>query len=353
MANNSYLAAYNSHDAMKRNIIIALPVILLSLLILISCKQDKEMKIVKMGGETQGTYYAVTCLVADSSNLQHGIDSLLLRFDSSASVYKPNSIISRLNANDSTVRADSTFAFVFRRAMEVSEATDGAFDITVGPLVNAWGFGFTDRMKVDQHVVDSLMPLVGYRKVSLVDGKLVKSDPRIRLDYNAIAQGYAVDLVAAFLESKGITSYLIDIGGEVVGKGTKPGGEQWNVGIEMPARDADAAREVEAVVSLKDMALSTSGNYRKYYEENGVRYSHTIDPATGYPVKHPLLSVSVLAPDCVTADAYATAFMVMGLEKAKQYLAGHKGLDAYFISSGANGKMEIFYTEGFRAILQK
>ena len=326
--------------------------ILSGIFLLLSCSKKPSEKIIRFIGETQGTYYAVTCVVQDSINLQPAIDSLFHRFDSSASTYKPNSIITRLNNNDLGAVADSTYEVIFRKAMEVSKSTNGAFDITVGPLVNAWGFGFSDRMKVDQRVVDSLMPLVGYGKVKLVNGRLVKTDSRIQIDYNAIAQGYAVDVLAAFLHSRGITSFLVDIGGEVLAKGVKPGGEKWMVGIEKPAKDMDSDREVEDVVSLYDAALSTSGNYRKYYEENGVRYSHTIDPSNGYPVKHSLLSVSVLAGDCMTADAYATAFMVMGLEKSKEYLTQNKSLNAYFIYSDSLGKLSISYTDGFKGILK-
>lgn len=317
-----------------------------------SCSTPPQDQIIKLNGETQGTYYAVTYVVKDSINLQPEIDSLLHRFDSSVSTYKPNSIISRLNSNDTSVVADETYTRVFRKAMEVSERTGGVFDITVGPLVNAWGFGFENRLKVDQHIVDSLLPLVGYHKVRLEEGRLIKQDPRIRIDFNAIAQGYAVDVLSAFLEAKGIHNYLVDIGGEVYAKGKKPSGEKWNVGIEKPAANMDDERELEDVVALENLALSTSGNYRKYYEENGVRYSHTIDPFTGYPVKHSLLSVSVMAPDCMTADAFATAFMVMGLDRAKEFLSQHKELDAYFIYSGAGGKMDVYYTDGFKAILE-
>lgn len=303
-------------------------------------------------GETQGTYYAITYYHDDSTNLQPSFDSLLRRFDSTASTYKPNSIISRMNNNDSSVRADEMFTAIFQKAMEVSGNTNGAFDITVGPLVSAWGFGLVNRMKMDQHMVDSLLPLIGYQKVKLENGKLRKTDPRIRIDYNAIAQGYAVDVVAGFMDSKNIQSYLIDIGGEVLARRTKPGGEKWSVAIEMPTQHADDARSIQAVVSLQDMAISTSGSYRKFYEENGIRYSHTIDPSTGYPVKHTLLSVSVLAKDCMTADAYATALMVMGLEKGKAFLENHPKMDAYFIYSSPDGGLKTYYTKGFGKLLK-
>ena len=322
-------------------------------ILLASCRHRKEPVLIKIDGETQGTYYAITYYHDDSTNLKPSVDSLLRRFDSTASTYKPNSIISRMNNNDPAVKADEMFGIIFHKSMEVSEKTNGAFDITVGPLVNAWGFGLANRTKMNQHIVDSLMPLVGYHKVMLDNGKLVKTDPQIQIDFNAIAQGYSVDVVAAFLDSKGIQSYLIDIGGEVLARRTKPGGEKWSVAIEMPAKNADDKRTIQAVVSLQDMAISTSGSYRKFYEENGKRYSHEIDPATGYPVKHSTLSVSVVAKDCMTADAYATAFMVMGVEKGKEYLKKHPKLDVYFIYTAPDGSMKSYYTKGFSKLLKK
>lgn len=322
-------------------------------LIFTSCRHRPEPVLVKIGGETQGTYYAITYYSDDSTSLQPSIDSLLHRFDSTASTYKPNSIISRLNNNDTSTRADEMFTTIFQKAMEVSEKTSGAFDITVGPLVTAWGFGLSNRVQMNQHKIDSILKFVGFHKVMLDNGKLIKTDPRIRIDYNAIAQGYAVDVVAAFFDSKGIQSYLIDIGGEVLGRRTKPGGERWNVAIEKPAKSADDQRSIQAVVFLQDRAISTSGSYRKYYEENGIRFSHEIDPSTGYPVKHSTLSVSVLAPDCMTADAYATAFMVMGVDKGKEYLKNHPKLDAYFIYTGPDGNVKTFYTRGFEKLLKK
>jgi thiamine biosynthesis lipoprotein len=326
---------------------------LFGIILLVSCQQRKEPVLVKFGGETQGTYYAVTYYSDDSINLQASIDSLLNRFDSTASTYKPNSIISRMNKNDESVIADEMFSIIFQKAMEVSGKTGGTFDITVGPLVYAWGFGLSNRMKMDQHIVDSLLPLVGYHKVKLVNGKLIKEDPRIRIDYNAIAQGYAVDVVGAFLDSKGIQSFLVDIGGEVLARRTKPGGEKWSVAIELPTKNADDERAIQAVISLKDMAISTSGSYRKFYEENGIRYSHTIDPSTGYPVKHSTLSVSVLAKDCMTADAYATAFMVMGVEKGIEYLKKHPKLEVYFIYTAQDGSLKTYYTKGFEKLIRK
>lgn len=320
---------------------------------LASCETKKELKMYKMNGSAQGTYYAITYFSDNNENLQPEVDSLLKQFDRSVSAYVPNSVLSRLNNNDTTVVADEIFETVFNKSMEISDLTGGSFDITVGPLVNAWGFGFSKRESMNQAKVDSLLPLVGYRKVKLLHGKLIKADSRMRVDFDAIAQGYSSDWLAQFFEKKGIHNFLIDVGGEVLGRGAKPDGKMWSVGIEIPASNAGDERKIQTILALKDCAISTSGSYRKYYEEQGTRYSHTIDPFNGYPVKHNLLSVSVVAADCMTADAYATAFMVMGLEKSKEFLSSNQDLEVYFISDDQNGGFSVFYTPGFEALLNK
>jgi thiamine biosynthesis lipoprotein len=312
----------------------------------------KELKPYKITGAAQGTYYSITYFSDSNENLQPAVDSLFRKFDQSVSSYVPGSLLSRLNRNDTSAVADDIFETIFRKGMDVSALTAGAFDITVGPLVNAWGFGFSKREKMDQAMVDSLLPLVGYQKVKLSNGHLIKSDPRMHIDFDAIAQGYTSDWLGQFFDSKGIKNYLIDVGGEVLGRGGKPDGRLWSVAIEMPAKSAEDERKIQAILSLENKAISTSGSYRKYYEENGVRYSHTIDPYTGYPVRHNLLSVSVLAPDCITADAFATAFMVMGLEKSREFLAIHPELEAYFISDDSSGGFSIYYTPGFERLLK-
>ena len=308
---------------------------------------NKKTEPIKITGKAQGTYYAITYYDDANRNFRYQLDSLFKSFDSSASVYLKGSVISRFNSNDSTVVADSTFAYIFRKAMEVSEKTAGAFDITVMPLVNAWGFGFTERTKVDSTKVDSLLPLVGYKKVQLVNGRLIKEKPGIMIDYNAIAQGYTCDVIGKFFEEKGITNYLIDVGGEVLGKGTKSDGSSWVVGIEKPSADAESGREIQIAVKLNNKALATSGNYRKYFTEDGKRYSHTIDPSTGFPVKHSLLSASVIAEDCITADAYATAFMVLGVEKTQEFIEKAKGLEVYLIYDD-EGTIKTWKSTGFK-----
>jgi thiamine biosynthesis lipoprotein len=336
---------------MNRNSLFLSGLSILVLFVLTSC--NKPEKKVMFQGEAQGTYYAITYFDNEGRNFQYQVDSILRAFDLSVSMWAPQSIISRINNGDSLVTPDEWFIDIFNRSVRIAESTGGAFDFTIGPLVNAWGFGFKGKMQMDSVLVDSLKQLVDYKTVRLEDGKLKKDKENIQFDFNAIAQGYAVDVLGNFLASHGIENYLIDIGGEVLGKGMKPDGSHWLVGIENPATDSLSQRTLNAKVRLKDKALATSGSYRKYYEENGVRYSHTIDPKTGYPVRHSLLSVSVLADDCATADGYATAFMVMGFENAKEFVENEPSMEAYFITDGGSGTFQTYATRGFEEIIER
>ena len=326
--------------------------ILVLLLILSACTPRQLHKKINFSGMAQGTYYAVTYFDHLNRDFQPQIDSLLEAFDMSVSMWEPQSVISRINRAEEGVICDSIFINTYLLARGVAEESNGAFDYTIGPLVNAWGFGFEDRQKVDQAMVDSLLTLVDYRYVSLDGSTIIKEKEGIKFDFNAVAQGYSVDLVGDFLASKGLKNYLVDIGGEVLAIGEKPGTGPWIVGIEKPTENELSERRLEARIKLKDRAMATSGNYRKFYEEDGVRYSHTIDPETGYPVIHTLLSVSVIASDAGTADAWATAFMVMGLEKAKQFVESKNELEAFFIFSGEDGRLESYATQGMKELLR-
>ena len=326
---------------------------LLTFLFLFSCSFHKELKPVKLIGEAQGTYYSIIYFDAEERNFQSEIDSILTAFDQSVSLWVPNSVLSRVNQNDSTLVLDAHFIFNFQLAKQVSEATDGAFDFTVAPLIKAWGFGFDENKKVDEQIIDSLLLLVDYRNVEIRNGKVKKSDPRITFDFNAIAQGFSVDVIAAWLESKGVENYLVDVGGEVKAKGSKPDGSFWKVGIEKPAKDKNDARDLKAVVEINNSSIATSGNYRKFYEEDGIRYSHTIDPHSGYPVQHSLHSVSVLTNNTGLADAYATAFMVWGFEKSKTFVEDAPELEAFFIYSDKSGEYQTYATAGFRKVITK
>lgn len=318
-----------------------------------SCKQKPDLKLVKFGGEAQGTYYAVTYYSKTGENLQNQVDSIFKAFNFYASLWEPNSTICKVNRNDSIINLDSVFVDLFNKSVSISKITDGYFDFTVGQLVNAWGFGFDGKTKLNKQKVDSLLKYVGYTNVEIKNGKIVKANPNIKIDFNAIAQGYSVDIVAKYLRDKGIENYLIDVGGEVLGKGKKPDGNLWTVGIEKPAENADSERILKAKVKLLDRAIATSGNYRKYYEENGIRYSHTIDPKTGYPVRHSLLSVTVLTDECWEADAYATAFMVMGIEKSLDFIRKTKKLEAFFIYTDESGKLKTYSTEGLKQLIEE
>jgi thiamine biosynthesis lipoprotein len=260
----------------------------------------------------------------------------------------PESVISRINSNDPAVRTDTLFDVCYHAAERIWRETGGAFDITVGPLVDAWGFGPEGPEPVDSAIIDSLRQLVGMEKVKLEDHRLVKSDPRIRLDVNAIAQGFSVDVVGSYLESLGVRNYLVEIGGELKALGRKAPGDPWRVGVDKPLDNNNIpGARLQVVLHLADKALATSGNYRKFYEKNGVKYGHEIDPHTGYPARNRLLSVTVLADGCMWADGYATAFMVMGLEKSKAFVEARDDLDAYFVYSDDQGKYQTYYTRGF------
>jgi thiamine biosynthesis lipoprotein len=304
-------------------------------------------------GYTQGTTYMVKYSSSDSVSYKPQVQQILYEVDSSMSTYKENSLISRVNRNDTTVRVDHHFRKVFQTAQRVSRMTAGAFDITVAPLVNAWGFGFTERTEVDSTTIDSLLEYVNYRDIRLKDGRVIKGDDRIMIDMNAIAQGYAVDAICRFLESKPTRNYLVEIGGEVRTRGVNPKGEPWKIGIDKPVDSSSAAnRELQAIVSVSGRSVATSGNYRKFYVRDGVKYSHTINPQTGYPVRHPLLSVSVFAEKCVFADALATAFMVMGRKESKELLREHPNIGAYFIYSDEQGNYQVDNTENIKDLIR-
>lgn len=288
-----------------------------------NCNRDK---IIVITGEAQGTTYHINLISKVKTDYKPAIDSVLRKIDSSLSTYLPVSIISRIN-NNLPVTLDDHFITVFKKSMEVAERSQGVFDVTVAPLINAWGFGFSKKENVDSFLIKSLMQVVGYKMVKLEGNKLVKEKEDIMLDFNAIAQGYTVDVLAAFLDNRGIENYFVELGGEIKARGEKGNHQYWQIGIDKPKEGNPEEREIQAILKIYNKAMATSGNYRRFYEENGQRYSHIIDPQTGYPAKNNLLSASVIAGDCMTADAYSTAFMVMGLEKSFQFLRQNKELD--------------------------
>jgi len=300
---------------------------------------------VHLEGFAQGTYYSIRYYDPQNRNLQKEIDSLLSEFNKTASIYDETSIVSRINRNEDNVLLNNDFMQLIVFSQQISEQTNGAFDITVGQLVNAWGFGTEKQQDMTQKKIDSLLPCIGYNKIALEDRKLVKQNSCIKLDFNAIAKGYAVDKIGIFFDSLQIEHYLIDIGGEVLAKGNK-NGESWKVGIEKPTNTKGDNRQVLTSMPLNNMSLATSGSYRKYYEKDGVRFAHTISPQTGYPVDNNLLSVTVLHPKTAFADGYATAFMVMGMDASIEFLKTHKDIEVYFIYQQADSILT-YATEGF------
>lgn len=299
-----------------------------------------------------GTVYKVTYQYDE--NLKEEIEAALKRFDGSLSPFNDTATITRVNHNEDFV-PDTFFINVFRRSMEISKETDGAFDITVAPLANAWGFGFKKGTFPDSAMIDSLQEITGYTKVNLsAEGKVMKQDPRIMLSCSAIAKGYAVDVIAQLLEQKGIRNFMVDIGGEIVVRGENPKKDLWRIGINKPVDDSlSMNQEIQTVLNITNIGMATSGNYRNYYYKDGKKYAHTIDPRTGYPVQHNILSATVIARDCMSADAYATAFMVMGLEEAEQFANAHPDIDACFIYSDENGKLQTFLTNGMEKYVIK
>lgn len=286
-------------------------------------------------GNIFGTVYHIT--YQSSADLADSITRVLQTVDNSLSPFNPNSVITAINTNRS-MQTDSMFREVFLLAKAVSEVTDGAFDITVAPLVNAWGFGFKNKENVTDSLLQSILQHVGIEKVSLVDDEIVKTDTCVMLDCSAIAKGYGVDAVGQYLESKGVENYMVEIGGEVRLRGHNATGAEWNIGVVKPDPDAlGSQNELMEVLHLTDISMATSGNYRNFYEEGGKRYAHTIDPRTGRPVQHSILSSTVLADRCALADAFATAFMVLGLDSAQTILQSHPELKAYFIYADKDG----------------
>ena len=292
-----------------------------------------------------GTYYNICYKSKD--NLQQKIDSTLKSVDNSLSPFNKRSVITAINENRDTT-PDAQFIEVFTLAQEISATTNGAFDITVAPLVNAWGFGFKQGTIVDSLTVDSMLQFVGYKSIRLSDNKIIKQQPQTMLDCSAIAKGYGCDRVTRMLESYGIEDYMVEIGGEVVAKGKNDKSKQWSIGISKPTEDKSGTiNELQEILRISGKSVATSGNYRNYRYEDGRKLSHTIDPRTGYPVAHTLLSATVIANDCATADAYATAFMVMGIDKAME-ICKDKGIDAYFIYSTPEGAINTRETDGMK-----
>ena len=313
------------------------------ILIFTACTKQKQY--FEESGSVFHTIYHIK--YEGSELLTEKIDAEFQKFNLSLNPFNPNSIISKVNQNE-PVEVDDWFMEVFNKAKDVSDHSEGVFDITCAPLVNLWGFGFSKMDSVTPQMIDSIKQFVGYQKVRLDGRKIVKDDPRILLNCSAIAKGYASDVIARLLEREGIENYMVEIGGEVTMKGVNQNGKCWRIGINKPEDDSTGIKnDVGEVVELcKKGGVATSGHYRNFYIKDGKKYAHTIDPRTGYPSEQSILSATIVAEDCITADAYATAFMAMGLEKAREAAKNIPGIEYYVIYTDENGKHQIEYSDG-------
>lgn len=325
-------------------------ILLIGLALFMSCVQQPQKTVLQ--GLVQGSYYAITYYDDLGRNFQVEVDSIFHAVDLSVNLWVDSSLICKVNRNEE-VCLDSIFIDNFEIAQEAARISNGYFDPTVSPLVAAWGFSNKEGDSITPQLIDSLRGLVDYRKIRIEKGKVVKENPNMKLDFNAIAQGYTSDMVAFFLDSKGVERYIVDIGGEIFARGCKPDGSPWIVGVEKPAANWDAGREVQQRVSLSDKGIVTSGGYRKYVERDGKRYSHCIDPKTGYPVDHNLLSVTVVANNAVWADALASICMVMGMERSLELVNSLQGVEAYYIYVNADNALETYATDGFNELLME
>jgi FAD:protein FMN transferase len=323
----------------------------LFLLYSISLFSQEVQEPIRIEGEAQGTTYHITYFDNQNRDFQPEIEKILKDFDLSVSTYIPNSIISRINSNEKNVIVDKYFIACFNKAKEVWKNTNGAFDPTVYPLSNAWGFGPGKKQKIEKAKIDSILKFVGFQLIELKGNKIVKKDPRVALDFNAFAQGYSVDVVSDFLNTKKIKSYIVEIGGEVYAKGRNSDGKNWNIGIEKPIDNKESGNPLKAIAKLENMAVATSGNYRRFVIEDGVKYAHHIDPKTGYPTKNNLLSASIFSKECISSDANATGVLVLGLEKAKVFLQKNPELQAYLIYSDDKGNYQVYETPGIKSII--
>lgn len=320
-------------------------------ILLFSCKEKTEFY--KIAGETQGTTYSII-YEGNNPDIKKNIDSILHAFDMSLSTYEPNSVISKIN-KENNVKIDDLFKEMYYKAKEVFDKSDGAFDITLGPVINAYGFGYEEvETEIDSFLIDSLLKYVGMSKIKIENDILMKENDNIKLSGNAIAQGQAVDLVCDFLESEGILNYMTEIGGELKVKGLKYD-KKWRVGIDKPYEGNNVAgQDLQTVLEITDKALASSGNYRHFYIKKGKKYSHTINPKTGYPAYQDIKSSTIIADDCMSADAYATACMVLGLAKSIKLIESDPKLEAYFVyTDQKTGETKIYYTKAVEEMISE
>lgn len=314
-------------------------------LLLSSCQQDA--KYIYNKGFAYGTMYSIIYQSPDGKDYQEEISEKFQEYTMIFSPYEAESTISKVNKNID-VKLEPEFISCFKRSMEISKITNGAFDITAGSMINAWGFGPEERKTMTPEIIESLKLITDYRKIKIQNKRIKKEIPEMKLDMNAISKGYTSDLFAKFLTEKGCENYMVEIGGEVVAKGENAKGKTWMIGISTPNEDLlSSISKIQAKIQLPDLAMATSGNYRNFYIVDGKKYAHTIDPITGYPVQHSLLSATVLAKDCMTADAFATAFMVLGLDLSIEIARQVQEIEVYFIYADNKGNNQIYMSDNF------
>ncbi len=327
----------------------------ISVFLLFSCEPSNQVRLIENTGYAQGSTYQIKYLVNKNKNYGKKIEQILADIDNSMSTYKENSLISAVNKGGVWVEIDTMFVEVMQRSIEIAKETNGDFDPTVGPLVRIWGFGY-DKVKenISAENIMQVKSHTGFAKVELVGNRL-RIPEGFTLDFNAIAQGYTVDVLARYLEAQGVTDYMVEVGGEVRAKGKNDVGNVWKIGVDKPQSEIDREQRFQFILELENAGLATSGNYRKYWVDKttGIKYSHTIDPHTGSPALNRLLSASIIAPTTMDADAYATVCMVKGLEKCKAFLATKSELEGYLVYTNQAGDWEVYFTDGFKKYLKE
>lgn len=326
--------------------------IILLVAICTGCSRKKDY--IALTGVAQGTTYHIVYEAVDSSSesVRDSVNLYFHQIDESVSGYDTTSILYRFN-NNKPAKLDKIFMDNFIASRKMYKLSDGAFDVSSAPLFDLWGFGFKNRAKVTKAKIDSIMQFTGMEHFKLVGDSIVKDDPRCELNFNAIAQGYTSDYFAEKFRKMGIKNFMIEIGGEIFAQGVNPDGKEWNIGVDKPVDGNNSPGElIQDEIRISGMGLVTSGDYRKYYVEDGKKYAHTINPKTGYPVQHNLLSATVVAPNATTADAYATYFMVVGLERAKEIIAETPGVEALLIYGDQNN-MKQYLSEGMKKITKE
>lgn len=315
-------------------------------------KVNSELQEFKINGYAQGTTYSITYYAKEEWVKKDNIDSILTVIDQSMSLYKPNSMITKFNESTSGMLVDFHFMKVYKRANIIFKDTQGKFDVTVAPLVQAWGFG---PKKIEQFPNDStikdLLKCVGMEKITRHHLMIKKDNPCIKVDFNGIAQGYTVDVIAAYLQLNKINCYMVEVGGELRINGIKPNGQLFKIGIEGPTNKELSDQRIKHVLQFKKGAVTTSGNYQKYLMNGKQRISHLIDPKTGYPLKNEMISVTVFAKDAITADGYDNALMAMGVKEALAFVAKKKNMEVYLIYVKNNGELADTLSNGFKKLI--